>query len=186
MSRRRQSPTHCFLTLGVQRFVGPDRIHCQENSGPRCRIPGPYRCRLKPGVSLVQAEQDAGRVADDFQRDHQDICTGNLRLRVNVDPPGAREAACARPVLMALLEQSSNVLLTACANVTNLPASANGRRSVTCFLVGETDLLHPAREDRPPLYRVFGPGRCSKLLGDRQRADPIPSGCPLDAGDPRL
>lgn len=96
------SPTRCFPTVGVQRLVGPDRIHCQENSGPRCRIPGPYRCRLKPGVSLVQAEQDAGRVADDFQRDHQDICTGNLRLRINVDPPGAREAACARPVLMAL------------------------------------------------------------------------------------
>jgi putative ABC transport system permease protein len=76
--------------------------------------------RLKPGVSLVQAEQDARRVADDFQRSHQDIYTGNLRLQVNVDPPGAREAARARPVLIVLAGAVIFILLTACANVTNL------------------------------------------------------------------
>jgi len=75
--------------------------------------------RLKPGVSLVQAGQDAERVANDFQREHPDIYAGTIRLRVHVDPLGA-EADHARPVLLALAGAVVFVLLIACANVTNL------------------------------------------------------------------
>ena len=175
-----------FPKLGVQPPVGPDRVHCQQND-PAAEFSVHIVARLKPGVSLVQAEQDARRVADDFQRDHQDIYTGNPRLQVNVDPRGAREAARARLVLMALAGAVIVVLPTACANVMNLPASAKGETQRNLrFLAGETDLL----PERVRIIRrsrvVFGPGRCSKLFGDRQRADPTPSGCPLDAGDPCL
>ncbi len=76
--------------------------------------------RLQPGVSLAQAGQDVARVADDFQREHADIYTGNLRLQVNLDLLGTREAARVRPVLLALAGAVVFVLMIACANVMNL------------------------------------------------------------------
>ena len=76
--------------------------------------------RLRSGVSLSQAEQDVRRVADEFQREHADIYTGNARLQVDIDPLGARDVARARPVLLALAGAVAFVLLIACANVTNL------------------------------------------------------------------
>jgi len=76
--------------------------------------------RLRPGISLAQAEQDVRRVADEFQREHADIYTGNGRLQVNVDALGAEDAGRARPILLALAGAVVFVLLIACANVTNL------------------------------------------------------------------
>jgi putative ABC transport system permease protein len=76
--------------------------------------------RLQKGVSLGQAEQDVERVAAEFQRDHPDIYTGNIRLQVNLDVLGAWEAARARPALFALAGAVAFVLLIACANVMNL------------------------------------------------------------------
>ena len=76
--------------------------------------------RLRPGVSLAQAEQDVKRVANEFQQEHSDIYTGNIRLQVNLDLLGATDAAHARPVLLALAGAVVFVLLIACANVMNL------------------------------------------------------------------
>jgi putative ABC transport system permease protein len=84
--------------------------------------------RLKPGVSLPQAEQDVRRVADEFQREHADIYSGNVRLQVNLDPLGARDAARVRPVLLALMGAVGFVLLIACANVTNLLLARAAKR----------------------------------------------------------
>jgi predicted permease len=79
--------------------------------------------RLRPGVSLAQAEQDVKRVAREFQSERPGIYSGNLRLEVDLDPLGAREAARARPVLLALAGAVIFVLLIACANVMNLLAA---------------------------------------------------------------
>ena len=76
--------------------------------------------RLRPGTSPAQAGRDATRVADDFQREHSDIYTGNLRLEVTLAPLGAPEASRVRPVLIALGGAVVFVLLIACANLTNL------------------------------------------------------------------
>lgn len=76
--------------------------------------------RLRPGVSLAQAEQDVERVAREFQSERPDIYSGNLRLQADIDPLGTREAARARPVLLALAGAVLFVLLIACANVMNL------------------------------------------------------------------
>ena len=76
--------------------------------------------RLRPGISLALAEQDVRRVADEFQREHADIYTGNGRLQVNVDVLGAKDRGRARPILLALAGAVVFVLSIACANVTNL------------------------------------------------------------------
>ena len=76
--------------------------------------------RLKPGVSIVQGHEDVERVANEFQREHPDIYTGNLRLEVFVEALGASSAARVRPILLALTIAVGFVLLIACANVTNL------------------------------------------------------------------
>ena len=52
--------------------------------------------RLGPGVSFAQAEQDVDRVATDFQREHADIYTGNLRVQAQLDSLGARSTARVR------------------------------------------------------------------------------------------
>lgn len=76
--------------------------------------------RLRPDVSLSQAEQDMVRIAREFQRERSDIYTGNLALEVTVEPLGERTAARTRPVLLTLAGAVVFVLLIACANVTNL------------------------------------------------------------------
>lgn len=76
--------------------------------------------RLRPRVTLAQAGQDVWRVATEFQQEHSDIYTGNLRLQVDLDVLGAGDAARARPVLLALAGAVVFVLLIACANVMNL------------------------------------------------------------------
>jgi putative ABC transport system permease protein len=76
--------------------------------------------RLRPGVSLAQAEQDVDRVAREFQQERSDIYTGNLYLEVYLDPLGAGNVARVRPVLLTLSGAVLFVLLIACANVANL------------------------------------------------------------------
>jgi putative ABC transport system permease protein len=60
------------------------------------------------------------RVAREFQGERPDIYTGNLRLQVDIDPLGTREADHARPILLVLAGAVIFVLLIACANVMNL------------------------------------------------------------------
>jgi len=76
--------------------------------------------RLRPGVSLAQAESDVDRVAAAFQAEHRDIYSGNLQLDVSLSRLGAETAARARPLLLTLGGAVVFVLLIACANVMNL------------------------------------------------------------------
>jgi putative ABC transport system permease protein len=76
--------------------------------------------RLRFGVSFAQAGEDVRRVADEFQREYREIYAGNTRLEVYLDPFGGRDAARARPTLLALAGAVIFVLLIACANVANL------------------------------------------------------------------
>ena len=76
--------------------------------------------RLRPGVSVAQAQSEVAGVAAAFQSDHRDIYSGNLQLEVTLSPLGAEAAARARPLLLTLGGAVVFVLLIACANVMNL------------------------------------------------------------------
>jgi predicted permease len=76
--------------------------------------------RLGNGVSIEQAQQDVERVASEFQNEHLDIYTGNLRLQVLLERLGSAAESRVRPVLLALAGSVFFVLLIACANVMNL------------------------------------------------------------------
>jgi predicted permease len=76
--------------------------------------------RLRPGVSLAQAQSEIHAVAAAFQREHRDIYSGNLELQATLQLLGAETAARARPLLLTLGGAVVFVLLIACANVMNL------------------------------------------------------------------
>ena len=76
--------------------------------------------RLRPGISLAQAQSEVDRVAAAFQSEHRDIYSGNLQLEVTLSRLGADTAARARPLILTLGGAVVFVLLIACANVMNL------------------------------------------------------------------
>jgi putative ABC transport system permease protein len=76
--------------------------------------------RLRPGVSVAQAQQDVARVATEFQRERADIYAGNLHLLVNLEALGAAAAGRVQPMFFMLTGAVVLILLIACANVTNL------------------------------------------------------------------
>jgi predicted permease len=76
--------------------------------------------RLKPNVGLAQALGDLTRVVADFERDHADIYTGNIRVQPSIEPLGESATSRVRPVLLTLAGAVGFVLLIACVNVANL------------------------------------------------------------------
>jgi predicted permease len=76
--------------------------------------------RLKPGVSLQQAQQDVTRVAADFQRQHPDVYNGTIYVKPTASPLAADIVGKVRPMLLVLLGAVGFVLLIACANLANL------------------------------------------------------------------
>ena len=76
--------------------------------------------RLKPGVTLAQAQGDIRRIADQFQRDLPKIYSPSQPLRVTTEPLGAEMTAQAKPALLTLAAAVAFVLLIACANIANL------------------------------------------------------------------
>ena len=76
--------------------------------------------RLRPGLSLAQAQAEIDRVAAAFQSEHRDIYSGNLQLEVTLSRLGAETAARARSLMLTLGGAVVFVLLIACANVMNL------------------------------------------------------------------
>ncbi len=75
--------------------------------------------RLKDGVSLSQAAQDADRVAKQIMRDFPPS-KSSLHIRGDVAPLREHEVSDIRPMLWSLLLAVSIVLLIACANVAGL------------------------------------------------------------------
>jgi putative ABC transport system permease protein len=76
--------------------------------------------RLKPGVSLQQAEANIAAVATRFQQEHPDIYTGNVHVTTTVLNLEKQLTEKVQPFLMVLLGAVGLVLLIACANVANL------------------------------------------------------------------
>ena len=84
--------------------------------------------RLKDGVSLAQAQDDVKRVAAQFQREHPDIYSGNVRLDASAEQWSPQFGAHTRVVLPMLGGAVGLLLLIACANVANLLLARAGTR----------------------------------------------------------
>jgi predicted permease len=82
--------------------------------------------RLKPGVSLQQAQTDVNVIADGFMR--RDGYSGTIRVAPHVYPFSSHSVERARPLLILLSASVLCVLLIASANIANLLlARANAR-----------------------------------------------------------
>jgi putative ABC transport system permease protein len=76
--------------------------------------------RLKPGVSLQQAQEDVTRVAAEFQKQYPQIYNGNIYVKPTASPLAFDIVGKVRPMLLVLLGAVGFVLLIACANLANL------------------------------------------------------------------
>lgn len=84
--------------------------------------------RLKEGVSLAQAQDDVKRVAAQFQQEHPDIYSGNIRLDASAERWSPEFSGHVRIVLPMLGAAVGFLLLIACANVANLLMARAGAR----------------------------------------------------------
>jgi putative ABC transport system permease protein len=98
----------------------PMAFTTQEIEDRAAEFPVMIVARRRPGVSLVQAREDVRRVANQFQGEHPEIYTGNIRLQVDLDPLQGEGAGRTRFVLLTLAGAVLFVLLIACVNVMNL------------------------------------------------------------------
>jgi predicted permease len=76
--------------------------------------------RLKNGVTLAQAQQDADAARRSFQADHRDVYNAKFQPVSRVEPMKQMAVSTVRPVVLVLSGAVLFVLLITCANVANL------------------------------------------------------------------
>lgn len=97
----------------------------QSRDGVRCLVVG----RLRPGVSLAQAQADLDAVAARIERESPQTNTG---VGVRVIPFAHHVMGRARPAMLIMFGAVGLLVLLACANIANLLlARAMGRRRET-------------------------------------------------------
>src|ERR1039458_2457089 len=97
----------------------------QSRDGMRCLVVG----RLKPGVSVAQAQEDLDAVASRIERESPQTNTG---VGVRVLPFAHYVMGRARPAMLIMFGAVGLLVLLACANIANLLlARAMGRRRET-------------------------------------------------------
>lgn len=116
-----------YTVIGVmpQGFQYPSRVEMWVPVGQlsgewqqRGNHPGLYAvARLKPGVTLAQAQADMENIAVNLERQYPDSNTGN---RVNIQPLLEIFVRDVRQALWVLFTAVGFVLLIACANIANL------------------------------------------------------------------
>lgn len=74
--------------------------------------------RLRPGVTIEQAQQAADKVAADARKNF--VISGTAGYFIDLEPLGQHLVANVRPAIVALMGSAIFLLLIACANVANL------------------------------------------------------------------
>lgn len=74
--------------------------------------------RLRPGVTIEQAQQVADRVAEEARKNF--VIDGTAGYFIDLEPLGQHLVASVRPAIVALMGSAIFLLLIACANVANL------------------------------------------------------------------
>ncbi|MCM3901964.1 MAG: ABC transporter permease [Pyrinomonadaceae bacterium] len=102
----------------VEMFVPVGQLSGDPNWQQRGNHPGLYAvARLKPGVTLAQAEADMDNIAVNLEKQYPDNNAGN---RVRIRPLLEIYVSDARSTLWVLFGAVAFVLLIACANIANL------------------------------------------------------------------